>query len=74
MGLTLHQQSIHLLNLAHLLSVVWVLSWLKQFYSWAALELFFSVLFSKGPELLTALFGSCSLATLKTGHHAMTSV
>lgn len=40
----------------------------------AAPELFLSVCFLKGPRLLMALFGSCSLAMLKTGHHAMTSV
>lgn len=42
--------------------------------AWVALELFFSVCFLKGPGLLVALFRSCFLAILKTGHHAMTSV
>lgn len=75
MGLTLQQQksTYLLLSLAHLVSPVWVLFCLKQCYSWAALELL-SVCFLKGPGLLVALFGSCSLGLLKTGHHAMTSV
>lgn len=75
MGLTLQQQksTYLLLSLARLMSPVWVLSCLKQCYSWAALELFLSVCFLKGPGLLVALVGSCSLGVLKTGHHAMTS-
>lgn len=105
MRLTLQrQQSTYLLlSLAHLVSPVWVLSWLKQCYSfslshrdskvpvqidtvrrenlpverapltaaWAALELLLSVYFFKSPGLLIALFGSCSLAVLKTGHLCM---
>ena len=76
MGLILQQlkSTYLLLSLAHLVSPVWVLSWLKQCYFWAALELFLSVCFLKGPGLLIALFGSCSLAVQKRGHRAMTSV
>ena len=47
---------------------------LVEAMSWAALELFLSVCFLKGPGLLVALFGLCSLAILQTGHRAMISV
>lgn len=67
-----HKSTCLLLSPAHLVSPVWVLSWLKQCYSWAALELFFGVCFLKGPELLGALFGSCSPAILMADKAART--